>query len=104
MGYMCCLGFCMRQLRIPAADILHCSYPSDVEGKKRQEKLEATKFLQMPYVNSGLSKRAAKINDDCYTTDEQKMEKLKKLFKEYGHTITFYDSGRKPVKPKQPKG
>lgn len=104
LGYQCCLGFCVRQMGVSPVTILGRGMPYDLAnyiGPKRYEKIEK--------VLGFLADDAARINDEENYSDAEKQKRLKKLFKKNGHSITFFDSGRKPripksKRPKNPKG
>lgn len=84
-GFMCCLGHCALQLGAKKKDILDVGMPDFVKfplkvlTKKRNTVLFCTK----------LSNEAQKINDNSTITNEEREERLKKLFKKHKHTITF---------------
>lgn len=84
-GFMCCLGHCERQLR-PRTNLRHhmparLTYRSD------------DPFQTMEHgscFDSDLAGQAAEINDDKLLTTARRESALKTLFKEHGHTISFY--------------
>lgn len=85
---MCCLGFCMRQLGAKAKDIQGLAMPSDLNWP---EETPFTKMVNLPWDDGDteLSEKASNINDDPELTNPEREKRLRKLFKEYGHTIVF---------------
>lgn len=89
-GFMCCLGQFSKQLNpeITDKELLNNGEPSEVS--------EEIPFLNFPvedepdeerYLNSELSDKAIKINDDAKTTIDEKITELKKLFESTGYEI-----------------
>lgn len=105
-GYMCCLGQFSKQLGVSDRKLLENGGPENVIGeystrrmKEKAKSLEAFVYLseiRKGYRNTLLSKKAININDDEYTSPKQKIVKLKKLFKEYGHTIKVINENYLP--------
>lgn len=91
-GFMCCLGHCAKQLD-PDVIIENKNYPND--------SLWNISRYDNPFImhlkNSLLAKEAARINDDEQIDQKEREQRLRNLFKEYGHTIKFTG---KSVKPK----
>jgi hypothetical protein len=101
LGNKCCLGFVCEQLGIPNIKLLEVSEPAylfnlDHSNKttEEQDKLLETlsSFVERNkthFKNSSLTVKAISINDNKNITDENKINGLKSLFKEYNHEIEF---------------
>jgi len=89
-GYMCCLGQFTSQLK-KGVKILGFNDP----GNTGQLIPFLSKRKHGSIVNTKLSDRAIDINDDRFTTVEQKVEKLTKLFAKEGIKIVFKRSRKK---------
>lgn len=91
--YMCCLGFCMEQEGFSQEDLERFCYPRACAGWSDKKDSyffrENIKYGEKYYIDSDLSKKAYRINDDNSITREEREEKLIALFNEYGHEITF---------------
>lgn len=85
-GYMCCLGQFATQLnpKVKKQNILHKHNPCDLS-----EVIPALskKFGHYSIIDTKLSNAAIDINDDENTFIEQKIKKLKSLFRKRGYTI-----------------
>lgn len=86
-GYMCCLGFCMKQLGCTDDDIRHYGSPHEVTD-------EETPFTSITEEDTKiedtyLSIDAIVINDDEGISNEARERKLSRLFQTHGHEIEF---------------
>lgn len=84
-GYMCCLGHVCRQLGVAVKDMEGIDIPSRIN----QSIPILTRKCDGTYQDTILANRAIKINDDHDTTLQKKESLLKKLFKQFGHTVVF---------------
>lgn len=84
-GYMCCLGQFYPQLdkRVKHKRMLYMNEPKDL----KLESYPLTRLGKFTVEDSNLSKSAIEINDYEYTTVQQKISLLKRLFAEYGYRI-----------------
>lgn len=80
-GYMCCLGQIGEQLGCEKDKLLGRLYPSGIF------ELQNTILIK----DEQLSSDAMDINDDPYSTLEDKEQKLTQLFAEHGHKIEFFE-------------
>lgn len=94
-GRMCCLGFCAIQSGVPEDSLIRVPLPGDIYECQKYPKMryfvKKIMNLSVEVSDSRLSFLASEINDDAKTTDDQKIAKLKSLFKKYRHTIEFVD-------------
>lgn len=85
-GYMCCLGFCMKQLGLDDNLIRDKAAPANVMLKHND-------FVSCgPYgtiKNSSLSMEAMRINDNDNISGPERERRLIELFSEHGHEIEF---------------
>lgn len=91
-GFMCCLGQMINQ-KYPEVNMLNVSDPHDIEDFVSEDNI-FTKCLYISYeenhiVNSDLSSKAIKINDDIDITTEEREKRLKELFKEEKIELNF---------------
>jgi hypothetical protein len=89
-GFMCCLGFCAKQLGY--RNIVSLGEPEDIELSSD----ESNAILDFHnnehgryYSNSILSKKAIFINDDDEINQKEREKQLRELFKKHGHQIVF---------------
>lgn len=106
-GYMCCLGFACLQAGVPKQEVLDKSSPGDVIDGKAEDKVIIPKFSKNSKNNgntldTALSNAAIRINDDTFSTPEEKEKKLKSLFGKHGIDLVFtgnyytdYSTGKK---------
>lgn len=87
-GYMCCLGFICNQMGAPENDLRKCGEPSDLH-EEIEGLCSSDNFGDM--YNSTLSEEAILINDDEFSTVEEKIDKLHKLFKDSPYELEFVD-------------
>jgi len=87
-GYMCCLGQFAKQLnpKITEGDLLNFgdfnNFHIKIPFLTRRTKWKET-------TNSGISSIAISINDDTETKIEEKVKKLRSLFKTKGYKLIF---------------
>lgn len=92
-GYMCCLGFCMKQLGYADDDLISYGSPFEVTDAstpftRRFE--EEGKIVDTGLsVDTVLSEEAMRINDDEDISNEERESELSNLFSKHGHEIEF---------------
>lgn len=101
-GGMCCLGFVSEQCGVPRKLLFGAPEPRALVEEEDVVDLENVLLyfdddLDI-WQNTVLTNRAMVINDDEFTTSQEKEKQLITLFKENGHTIKFEG---KPVKLKK---
>lgn len=101
-GNMCCLGFVARAYGISEDNIRGVGEPDDIEGLASLEESpaklypslvmdihEESPFLGQIFKCTYLASKAMLINDDSHLTDEERIVKLKNLFKNSDIELTF---------------
>lgn len=85
-GFMCCLGGFSLQLNkdLKSDDISYLNTPACT---KKEIPFMTKRGVAEILTNSDLSEKAMVINDNESSTTEERIELLKKLFKEYGFII-----------------
>lgn len=89
-GKMCCLGFACLELGLKEEDILLKSMPVTVINEPSQFTFPMTNYSNK-FVNTAFADTAADINDDEDITNEQREERLTKLFAKNNITLSFVD-------------
>jgi len=84
-GFLCCLGQFSRQIDKKIGDMVDLFEPCEINAVVSL----LTKKEGCSIVNTKLSKSAMEINDDETTTVEEKVKKLKTIFKRRGVSIIF---------------
>jgi hypothetical protein len=82
-GYQCCLGQFSEQLGFSRESLLNKAYPGSISNRKQSDI-----FCHIDIGTTTFAQKAININDSDQTTPEQKIEALKQLFSEHGHSIT----------------
>ena len=89
-GNMCCLGFACKQVsKISNERLLNVAGPATIF--KKESFLTAIDPMFGIVENNSLSIDAMQINDNYFTTDEQKETMLTKLFLDNGFNLVFKD-------------
>lgn len=86
-GYMCCLGQFSLQLNknLRKEDIFHLFWTEDIEKKVPLLNKKCNSYI----CSTKLAEKAIMINDSVFTTVEEKVKKLRGLFKKEGYRIIF---------------
>lgn len=95
-GYMCCLGQTLCQQGVLKKDLLNLGEPNEINSDYIEEINNI--FFKSEYIyesditihNTELSDDVMFINDNPSTNLREKESALKELFKEHGHSISFY--------------
>lgn len=92
-GFMCCLGFCLKQEGFEDIQIHDVDLPEEVVGIQTtnftfQNEIDFHNF-DPSITNTTLSNIAVDLNDDCTTTAEKKEKLLKELFNKHNLDIIF---------------
>jgi hypothetical protein len=87
-GYQCCLGQFCSQLGFELGDLYDKTYPSEIEQKQRIPSIGIFTSDFSDFGDTDLTDAAVAINDNIDTTPQEKIDALKELFSEHGHTIT----------------
>ena len=91
-GNSCCLGFCALQLGLSPSEIFYVAYPNGIGHPLKD--FNQPGELPGSWLNTLLSVGAAGLNENCELTEAEREKKLKALFRQHGHTISFH--GRTP--------
>ena len=89
-GYMCCLGFCAKQLGAKKKELLGAGQPCSLLQNLPVINKKVKCYLGGEYIgNTVLSEEAMYINDNGDLSPQQREKKLTSLFKKFGHALTF---------------
>ena len=91
--YMCCLGHFCLNLGLEKKELLNVGNPfalkKHVDGLNYPIGEDYDKGFSTEYIATIFTEKAIAINDNPYSTLQQKEENLTTLCKEYGHTLEF---------------
>ena len=90
-GFMCCLGQTCKQVGVPDKKLLEKSYPDYVKIQSDEKPIRyfTKKDKNGSIINTKLSQKAIRINDDSELTPEVRERKLKSLFSKFKHKLEF---------------
>jgi len=102
-GYMCCLGFYLKDVaKLNKKILVELATPAYLDGLKKiydkndDVKLLLTKLNDNHYVNSDFCQSAMHVNDDVNLSSDEREETLKTMFLEKGIEVSFINEYHKP--------
>lgn len=90
-GFMCCLGYCLNQLKVPKKKLKKVEVPEQVEGITESVLVRRVKMEEKyEYLHdSALTIEAITTNDQKFYTREEREAKLSEIFKKHGQELVF---------------
>ena len=105
-GYMCCLGFYMRDLANVDEDVLldeptpahaaHVGITEDFYNQNEDVKLLVAKIQNCDYLNTDFCEKAMGTNDNPGLTSEEREGCIEALFLKNGVEVSFINKYHKP--------
>jgi len=84
-GKMCCLGFCAKSFGISTENIIGINMPKNITSLQKDK---LPKWLLLGYGPVDVEELAF-INDESTFSDEEREEKIKKIFKKHKINVKF---------------
>jgi hypothetical protein len=102
-GYMCCLGFYLKDVaKLNKKILVELATPAYLDGLKKiydkndDVKLLLTKLNDSHYLNNDFCQSAMHVNDDVNLSSDEREETLKAMFLEKGVEVSFINEYHKP--------
>jgi hypothetical protein len=102
-GYMCCLGFYLKNVaKLNKKILVELATPAYLDGLKKiydkndDVKLLLTKLNDSHYLNNDFCQSAMHVNDDVNLPSDEREETLKTMFLEKGVEVLFINEYHKP--------
>jgi len=103
-GSLCCLGFCMAQMGVPAEALLAEGCPNEVVSNHpgqfyrvrdvlvHKHDRDDAQYAGQEFTDSLTADSAIDANDDDSVTDEVREQEVSDIFKRHGIAVTFVDT------------